>query len=112
MRIQLIAQHLQLRFLCESGCLEHRFTLDLQRLVILDAEIQGAPAKQQVGRRQRAEEKLKQGSEVPARLNEIPVGDIDDDAQDERRRVTGGEYADNDRTRRAAPESAVDEAQR
>ena len=51
--VQLIAQHLQLRFLRERGCFQRRFALLLQRLVVLDSEVQSAPAQQEISRRQR-----------------------------------------------------------
>ena len=58
MRVQLVAQHLELRLLRERGLLERRLALELQALVELDAVVKAGPAQQQRHRGERADEDL------------------------------------------------------
>ena len=72
-RVQLVAQHLQLRLLGERDGLQHRLLLLALRLVELDAEVQHAPAHQQVGRGQGAAEELEQNlCACQSGLDEVP----------------------------------------
>src|SRR6476646_1293959 len=91
-RVELVAQHLQLRFLGERDRLEQRLLLLALRLVDLDAEVQHAPAQQQVGRGQRTAEQLEQGMRLPVRLHEDLVREVDNYAQRQRGDVAGGEH--------------------
>src|SRR5256886_15332125 len=111
-RVELVAQHFQLRLLRQRHRLEHRLFLLALRLVGLDAEVQHAPAQQQVGRGERAAEQLEQRLRVPIRLDELLVGQVDHDAQRERGDVAGREHAGDHEARRPAPQAPVDEAHR
>src|ERR1700733_3174146 len=111
MGIQLVTQHFQLRFLSERGGLEGRLSLLLQRLVILDTKIQRAPAEQQISHPQGTRQDLKYRLELPGWLDEILVGEIDDDAQGKGDRVARGRYAHDHRSQRMTPEAPVDVAQ-
>src|SRR6266478_5868736 len=106
------AQHFQLRLLRQGHRLEHRLFLLALRLIELDAEVQHAPAQQQVGRGQGAAEELEQRVRLPVRLHEPFVGQVDYDAQRERGDVAGREHARDHDARRPAPQAPVDEAHR
>ena len=53
MRIQLIAQHAQLRLVRHRGCVQRRFLLVLELARELDADVRGGPREEEI---QRAEE--------------------------------------------------------
>ena len=111
-RVQLVAQHLQLRFLGERHGLEHGLLLPALRFVELDAEVQHAPAQQQVGRGEGTAEELEQRTRLPVRLDERLVREVDNRAQRQRGDVAGGEHAEDHDPRRPAPQPLVDVAHR
>ena len=80
MRVQLVAQHLELRFLRERHGLQNRLLLLLLGFVVADAEVESAPTQQQVGGGHGAAEQLEQGLELPVGLDELFVGEVDDRA--------------------------------
>src|SRR6185312_922835 len=108
---ELIAQHLELRFLRQGNGLQHRFLLLLLRLVILDAEVEAAPAKEQIRRHELTLEKI-EGRGKGLRIDEMLAGDVDDDSQRERRDVGRREHHRNDPALAPAPDAVVDVAHR
>src|SRR5438105_2647434 len=106
--VELVAQHLQLRLLGQRHRLEHRLLMLALRLEGLDAEVQHAPAQEQVGRGERAAEELEQRLRLPVGLDEPLVGQIDDDAQCQSGDVAGREHAHDQGARRPAPQPPVD----
>ncbi len=112
MGIQLVPQHLQLRFLGQRGGLQCRLPLVLQGFVVLDAEVQSAPAQQQVGRRSRSAEQLENRLERVLRLDEPPVGKVYDGPKGERRDVTRRQDHERRGLRRTSPKAAIDVSHR
>src|SRR5260370_33412248 len=108
MWVQLVAQHLELRFLRQCHSLQNSLLLLLLGFVVTDTEVESAPTQQQVRGGNGAPEQLEQRLELPGRLGELSVGEIDDRPQRKRGDVTGGENAEHDSAWRAAPEQAVD----
>ena len=111
-RVELVAQHFQLRFLRERRRAQRGFALLLRGLVVLDAEIERAPAQQQIGHRDGAAEDLEQRLELPVRLDQPLVGIVDHDAQRERDDIAGDEHVDDHDLRRLPEERAIDVAHR
>src|SRR5258708_40345884 len=112
MRVQLVAQHLELRFLRQCHSLQNSLLLLLLGFVVTDTEVESAPTQQQVRGGNGAPEQLEQRLELPVGLNELFVGEGDDRPQRKRGDVTRGEHAYHDSPWRAAPEQAVDIPQR
>jgi hypothetical protein len=61
-RVQLVAQHLELRFLGERRLLERRFAFELQPLVKLHAVVERGPSQKQRHRIQRVLEDVERMS--------------------------------------------------
>ncbi len=115
MRVELVAQHLELRFLGKGGLLERRLALELQSLVELHAVVKARPAQEQRHRGQRADEdleRLRRKLDRPVGLDDRHVGRIDDRAPGERDDPADERRADQHRARARGPEPPVEPAQR
>jgi hypothetical protein len=111
-RVQLVPQHLHLGFLRECRGAQHRFALLLQRLVILDAEIQARPAQQQVGRAEGTDE-----DPVPRftghriRFDPAQVRRVDDDAPAECDEPGSEQHGRDDHDEPLSPEAPIEVTQ-
>ncbi len=108
MRVQLVAQHLQLRLVCGGGGLERLLGLFLQLLVVLDTEVEATPAEHDVERAHHPAHEIHRMFRTPAILDPVPVKGIHQPAPGESNGVTGEDDADAQHQWRPIPQPLVD----
>ena len=112
MRVQLVTQHLELSLVRGCHGLQGLLGLLLQLLVILDSEIESAPAQHDVERTEHTTHVVHEVLRLPAVLDPVVIENIAQPLPEERNDIAGNQRRGSKHDDRPRPQRSIQRAQR